>query len=58
MVDVAFTWAGGTAVFDSSPLQRCLRDVHVVTQHIQVSPRLYETVGRFLLGNETDMRMM
>ncbi len=57
-VDTAFTWAGGTAVFQSSPLQRCLRDVHVVTQHIQVSPRLYETVGRFLLGNETDMRMM
>lgn len=57
-VDAAFTWAGGTAVFQSSPLQRCLRDVHVVTQHIQVSPRLYETVGRFLLGNDTDMRMM
>ncbi|MFT3855795.1 MAG: acyl-CoA dehydrogenase family protein [Ilumatobacteraceae bacterium] len=57
-VDTAFTWAGGTAVFQSSPLQRCLRDVHVVTQHIQVSPRLYETIGRFLLGNDTDMRMM
>lgn len=57
-VDTAFLWAGGTAVFQSSPLQRCLRDVHVATQHIQVSPRLYETVGRYLLGNETDMRMM
>ena len=57
-VDVAFTWAGGTAVFESSPLQRCLRDVHVASQHIQVSPRLYETVGRFLLGGDVDMRMM
>jgi indole-3-acetate monooxygenase len=57
-VDTAFTWAGGTAVFQSSPLQRCLRDVHVASQHIQVSPRMYETVGRFLLGGDVDMRMM
>ncbi|MCU1504950.1 MAG: putative oxidoreductase [Ilumatobacteraceae bacterium] len=56
-VDSAFTMAGGTAVFDASPLQRCLRDVHVATQHIMVAPRLYETVGKLLLGGEADTTM-
>ena len=56
-VDAAFTMAGGTAVFASSPLQRCLRDVHVARQHIMVAPRLYETVGKLLLGGEADTSM-
>jgi indole-3-acetate monooxygenase len=53
-VDVAFTLAGGTSVYESSPLQRCLRDAHVATQHLMVSPRLYETLGRLQLGLDTD----
>jgi alkylation response protein AidB-like acyl-CoA dehydrogenase len=56
-VDAAFTMAGGTAVFNASPLQRCLRDVHVATQHIMVAPRLYETIGKLLLGGEADTSM-
>lgn len=57
-VDVAYTMAGGTSVFESSPLQRCLRDVHVATQHIMVAPRLYETMGKHLFGLEIDARMI
>jgi len=49
-VDTAWTLAGGTAVYDTSVLGRCLRDVHVVTQHIMVAPKLNETLGRFLFG--------
>jgi len=52
--DVAFTLGGGTAVYDSSPLQRCLRDAHVATQHVMVSPRMYETLGRMFFGQDVD----
>jgi len=35
-------------------LQRCQRDAHVPTQHIQAAPKLYETVGRALLAQPID----
>jgi alkylation response protein AidB-like acyl-CoA dehydrogenase len=56
--DTAFTLAGGAAVYDTSVLGRCLRDAHVVTQHVMTAPKLLETFGRFLLGVETDTRMI
>jgi alkylation response protein AidB-like acyl-CoA dehydrogenase len=52
--DMAFTWAGGSSVYQSSPLERCWRDAHVATQHLMVSPRMYETLGRALLGLDFD----
>jgi alkylation response protein AidB-like acyl-CoA dehydrogenase len=58
VVNTAFTLAGGTAVYETSPLGRCVRDAHVVTQHIMVAPKLNETLGRFLLGAEFDGRMI
>lgn len=57
VADVAFTLAGGTAVYDTSRLGRCLRDAHVVTQHIQTAPKLNETIGRLLLGLDVDTSM-
>jgi indole-3-acetate monooxygenase len=57
VADVAFTLAGGTAVYDTSPLGRCLRDAHVVTQHIQTAPKLNETIGKLLLGLDVDTSM-
>ncbi len=58
VVDGAWTLAGGTAVYDTSVLGRCLRDVHVVTQHIMVAPKLHETLGKHLLGVDFDARMI
>lgn len=52
--DAAYTLAGGSAVPRSHPLQRCLRDIHTATQHVMVSPRLHETIGRVLLGERVD----
>jgi indole-3-acetate monooxygenase len=52
--DKAYTLSGGPAVFETSPLQRCLRDVHMASQHLQVSSRLHETFGRLLLGRTVD----
>ncbi len=58
VADLAYTLGGGTAIFDTSPLQRCMRDAHVVTQHIMVAPRLYETLGKSLFGQEIDASML
>jgi len=58
VADVAFTVAGGTAVYDTSVLGRCLRDAHVVTQHIMVAPKLNEVLGKYLMGVEFDARMI
>ena len=41
-------------MYSTSILQRLQRDAHVPTQHIQAAPKLYETLGRALLGQEID----
>ena len=41
-------------MYSANVLQRCLRDAHIPTQHLQVAPKLYETFGRFLLGQDID----
>ena len=46
----AFRFAGGAAMFDSSILQRCLRDINAGAQHQMVSDTAYENHGQFLLG--------
>ena len=33
----AFRYGGGTAVFASHPLQRCLRDLYTIASHLLVS---------------------
>jgi len=57
-VNAAYTLGGGTSIFEKSPLQRCLRDAHVVTQHIMVGPRLYETLGKLHFGIDIDAAMI
>lgn len=44
---------GGTAVYETSPLQRRFRDAHTATAHLQVSPSTWELTGRLLLGLPT-----
>ena len=58
VADAAFTIAGGSAVYDTSVLGRCLRDAHVVTQHIMVAPKINETLGKHLMGVDLDSRMI
>lgn len=53
-VDLCYKAGGGAAVYSSSPLQRCFRDVHTAAAHIMVSPRAYELVGRSRLGLPID----
>ncbi len=58
VVDAMYTLGGGTSIYASSRLQRCLRDIHVATQHIMVAQPTYELSGRFLLGLDADVSQL
>jgi alkylation response protein AidB-like acyl-CoA dehydrogenase len=49
-VDLMCNTAGTTAIYASSRLERCFRDVHVATQHMAVAPSNIEMVGQYFLG--------
>jgi indole-3-acetate monooxygenase len=53
----AFQAAGGTALFDTNPLQRCFRDIAAASQHFVVSQSAYRAMGMFKL-NQTDANPM
>lgn len=56
IVDTMYTLGGGSSVHRSSPLQRCLRDMHVATQHGMVTHGHYRTAGMIkLLGDRQIM---
>jgi alkylation response protein AidB-like acyl-CoA dehydrogenase len=57
-VDLAYNTAGGSAVYSSSPISRCFRDIHTASAHIMVSSRIYETFGKLHLGFEVDTSML
>lgn len=50
VAEACFRLAGGSAVYDSSPLQRRLRDMQTAGQHAIVQHRHYVTVGKAALG--------
>ncbi len=54
VVDLMYNAGGGTSIYATSPLQRCFRDIHVVTQHMMVAPATFELTGRILLGVDAD----
>ena len=54
-VDTCYHAAGGSAVYNTSPIQRVFRDVHVATQHAMVASRTYEPLGRFTFGLPTSL---
>jgi indole-3-acetate monooxygenase len=48
--DACFALAGGGALYETSPLQRRLRDLHVAAQHATVQQRHYASAGKLLLN--------
>ena len=53
-VDVAYETAGTTAIYRPHPLDRILRDITTMGQHMLGSTRTLEPAGRVLLGLPAD----
>jgi alkylation response protein AidB-like acyl-CoA dehydrogenase len=50
-VDACFALGGGAALYETSPLQRRLRDMHAAAQHAAVQQRHYAGAGKLRLAN-------
>jgi alkylation response protein AidB-like acyl-CoA dehydrogenase len=50
IVGRCYTLGGSSVVFNSSPLQRRLRDIHVAKQHLSAQDRFYAGAGALHLG--------
>ena len=50
VVSDCYTLAGASAVLNTSPLQRRLRDIHAARQHIFAQERFYASAGKHELG--------
>jgi alkylation response protein AidB-like acyl-CoA dehydrogenase len=53
IADDCFRLGGGSALYDTSPLQRRMRDLHAAAQHAAVHQRHYGNAGKLLLGRST-----
>ena len=55
---LAYRQAGGDSVYKTAGLERRLRDVNVITQHVQMSRQVFEQGGRLLFEIPTDTSML
>jgi alkylation response protein AidB-like acyl-CoA dehydrogenase len=52
IVDTCYTIGGGASVYETSPLQRRLRDIHTLTQHASLSEGALRRIGAELVGRQ------
>jgi indole-3-acetate monooxygenase len=57
-VDLLYIGAGASSLYAGCPMERAFRDIHAITLHIGVHPRVMETTGRVLLGMEPDTPLL
>jgi alkylation response protein AidB-like acyl-CoA dehydrogenase len=57
VVATVYHAAGASAIFESNPLERRMRDMHAGTQQGQGRPIHFETVGQMLMGLPPEGRM-
>jgi alkylation response protein AidB-like acyl-CoA dehydrogenase len=55
VVNTCFTLSGASSVYNGSPLQRRLRDIHTITQHASLNDNSVTRYGAMLLGEKVDM---
>ena len=58
IVEMSYADAGTTAIFESHPFERRLRDMHAVSQQIQATAAHYQTVGQYYLGMKPHTRFI
>jgi len=58
VVDDSYADAGATAIFESNPFARRLRDMHAVAQQVQSSAAHFQSVGQHLLGLKPPLRFI
>lgn len=49
-VDMMYRLGGVSSIYTGQALDRCLRDIHTVNQHIAVSPVWWEKTGQYYFG--------
>jgi alkylation response protein AidB-like acyl-CoA dehydrogenase len=49
-VDLMFDCAGGSSVYEASRLERCFRDIHMISHHMAVAPLNIELAGQWFLS--------
>jgi alkylation response protein AidB-like acyl-CoA dehydrogenase len=54
VVDAVHSMAGSSAIRNGMRFEAYFRDVHTLTQHAYSSASRYESIGKLLLGKETD----
>lgn len=57
-VTLAHELGGSSAVYSTSRLDRCFRDVHTITAHFSVARPSRELLGQVLLGQEADVTLL
>jgi indole-3-acetate monooxygenase len=57
-VDLLYIGAGASSLYVGCPLEQAFRDVHAITLHIGVNPRVLESTGRVLFGLEPDTPLL
>jgi alkylation response protein AidB-like acyl-CoA dehydrogenase len=50
VVDTMYRLGGATSIYAGSRLDRCLRDIHTINQHLAVSPVWWEKTGQYYFG--------
>jgi alkylation response protein AidB-like acyl-CoA dehydrogenase len=55
VVDAMYRLAGTSAIQNGSMLDRCLRDIHTLNQHLSVSPVWWEKTGQSYFGQGLGM---
>jgi alkylation response protein AidB-like acyl-CoA dehydrogenase len=58
VAETAYVDAGATAIFESQPFERRLRDMHAVSQQVQGSPSHFQSVGQHMLGLKPNTRFI
>ena len=57
VADACFSLGGGSALYETSPLQRRMRDMHAAAQHAAVQQRHNVSAGKLFLAEAKCIRM-